>query len=370
LRALWPLLAVACAAALVAAPAASASEPEIPQTQIEGVGGVAGVNYKTFTTDEPLNLDNQSGSRLSGFLIYIALGWYCDLTPPLPTGQVYTLVSTTGGLTGEFPETPNGTVVNGENGGHDCFESKFRFRIEYHESGPVQTVTATVVEGRPTPVSDVVVTRSPPGPLLPNQPVTQRVIVETSSGRPEGTVDDPCGEQRVTAIGRSFGVICHTLYAAEPSGACTFGVQSSVRFVPASEAAMAGWEQRTPSCAEFAPPKITLRASGTAPHPNEDVTFTARVTPKYLGPIVPSGTVTFREVAYPDPLPSCEDLPLTPEGGSGVATCHVSYATPGPHEIIVTYSGGELFEGSGTEGDLFRCMRLRSRSTLRCAAIP
>jgi hypothetical protein len=364
-RALWPLLAVACAAALLAAPAASASEPEIPRTEIEGVGGVAGVNYKTFTTDEPLNLDNQSESPV----INIALGWYCDLTPPLPTGQVYTVVSTTGGLTGEFPGTPNGTVVKGLQVGHDC-EREYRFRIEYHESGPVQTVTATVVEGRPTPVSNIVVTRSPPGPFLPNQPVTQRVIVETSSGRPEGTVDDPCGEQRVTTKGRSFGVICHTLYAAEPGGTCTFGPQSSVRFVPTSEAAMAGWEKKTPWCAEFAPPKITLRAAGTAPLPNKDVTYTAEVTPTYLGPIVPSGNVTLREVGHPNPLPSCEGLPLTPEGGSGVATCHVSYATPGPHEIIVTYSGDELFEGSGMEGDLFRCRRWRSLSTTRCGAIP
>jgi hypothetical protein len=124
---------------------------------------------------------------------------------------------------------------------------------------------------------------------------------------------------------------------------------------------MAGSEKRWGLCFKIARPRTTLRASDASPPPNEDVIYTARVTPTYLGPIVPSGTVRFQQAAYPDPadapepIPFCEARPLAPEGGSGVATCTASYATPGRHEIIATYSGDHDFAGSeyfpDTEGE-------------------
>jgi hypothetical protein len=62
--------------------------------------------------------------------------------PSLPLGQEYTLISTTGSLSGQFSNAPNGGTIFDED---ICTNS---YRIDYHETGPVQTVTATVVPYR------------------------------------------------------------------------------------------------------------------------------------------------------------------------------------------------------------------------------
>ncbi len=61
--------------------------------------------------------------------------------PALPLGRIYTLISTTGSLSGQFGNAPNGATIV------DPFFCGGSYRIDYHESGPVQTVTATVVSG-------------------------------------------------------------------------------------------------------------------------------------------------------------------------------------------------------------------------------
>jgi hypothetical protein len=58
--------------------------------------------------------------------------------PSLPVGEVLTLISTTGSLSGSFSNAANGSVVN-------C--GAVHYQINYHTTGSPQTVTATVVMG-------------------------------------------------------------------------------------------------------------------------------------------------------------------------------------------------------------------------------
>jgi hypothetical protein len=75
---------------------------------------------------------------------------------PPAVGQVQTLVSTTGSLTGSFGNAPNGSVVTA-----DCFSLNqhlevaasrwYSFRIDYHTGSSPETVTATTLPAVPTP---------------------------------------------------------------------------------------------------------------------------------------------------------------------------------------------------------------------------
>jgi hypothetical protein len=72
--------------------------------------------------------------------------------PPPPVGQVYTLISTTGSLTGTFSNAPNGSTVVAY-----CPPSvvegtpvAYFYRIDYHTTSSPETVTATALPAIPT----------------------------------------------------------------------------------------------------------------------------------------------------------------------------------------------------------------------------
>jgi hypothetical protein len=84
-------------------------------------------------------------------------------------GTVYTLVSTTGALTGTFDVPPGGDLTLGASAPACTGRLSNALRIDYHESGSPQTVTGTVVPAPPpgvrpgvagaAPVSGVVLVR-------------------------------------------------------------------------------------------------------------------------------------------------------------------------------------------------------------------
>ncbi len=108
------------------------------QFELEGSGTAAGTDYGQLKANGNLGLGGASLTLDSG------VGGNC-VQPPL--GGTYTLISTTGALTGTFAGVPDGSTVTDE-----CTVS--RYRINYHESGSPQTVTAIVtVSGPPAPAN-------------------------------------------------------------------------------------------------------------------------------------------------------------------------------------------------------------------------
>jgi hypothetical protein len=83
-----------------------------------------------------------------------------------------------------------------------------------------------------------------------------------------------------------------------------------------------------------------LAVSNTAPETGATVTYTATVTPTHPGASAPTGSVDF--VDNGAPIDSCASRPLT----SGSATCTLSYAAAGGHEIGAVYGGDRNFSAA------------------------
>jgi hypothetical protein len=99
--------------------------------EIAEPGTTAGTDYAQLTAAGPVNLGGATGE-----LFETVPDGEC---PALQVGYAYTLISTTGGLSGAFGNAPEGSVI------HDGVYCNNNYRINYHETGPTQTVTATVV---------------------------------------------------------------------------------------------------------------------------------------------------------------------------------------------------------------------------------
>jgi hypothetical protein len=117
-------------------------------------GSAAGADYAQLRSTGLVSL---GGARL-----VIVAGGPSPTTCRAPaTGTVYTLVRTTGQLTGRF-DVPQGNVVSAF-GPPPCPQRLpvFALRIEYHESGSPQTVTGTVVPVPPPGVGPGVAGAAP-----------------------------------------------------------------------------------------------------------------------------------------------------------------------------------------------------------------
>ena len=121
---------------------------------IRGVGSEPDRDYDQLITDAPVDLDGVT------LVVYPDSGPTCTDFPALENGTTYTLISTTGGLSGHLTQAL-GNVLLGDGDlyvglrpmGRGCLHSLGDLQLHYHESGPVQTVTATVVDGSPIPVT-------------------------------------------------------------------------------------------------------------------------------------------------------------------------------------------------------------------------
>lgn len=106
---------------------------------ITGTGLTPGQDFSQLSASGPVSL----GSVTLEISDELAGG-----CPAVPVGQVDTLITTTGSLSGTFGNAPNGSIVSTH-----CLSatgtplSGESFRIDYHASGEPQTVTAIALEG-------------------------------------------------------------------------------------------------------------------------------------------------------------------------------------------------------------------------------
>lgn len=101
-------------------------------------GTTPGVDYDQVTSTGTVSLGGATLELVSG-------GGEC---PPPHVGQVDTLISTTGSLSGQFGNAPEGGTITVA-GVPGC-ERAYSYRINYHTSGEPQTVTATALPAVPT----------------------------------------------------------------------------------------------------------------------------------------------------------------------------------------------------------------------------
>jgi hypothetical protein len=106
--------------------------------QVAGANTSAGADYSQLVSRGAIGL---GGSSLSVEVTPSSAQGSC---PSLTTGNTYVLVSTTGTLSGSFGNAPQGSELP-VRFAKSCLQTSRYVRIAYHESGAVQTVTATVV---------------------------------------------------------------------------------------------------------------------------------------------------------------------------------------------------------------------------------
>ncbi len=100
--------------------------------------GVSGVRNSELVSQGPIELGGSS-------IELITSGPSRQSCPSLKNGDVYTLISTTGTLSGSFGNAPQGKKIVAEYP-EGCLKIPFYLEISYHESGATKTVTATVIE--------------------------------------------------------------------------------------------------------------------------------------------------------------------------------------------------------------------------------
>ncbi len=263
-----------------------------------------------------------------------------SLTP----GDVDTLITTTGSLTGTFSEVPNGTILSLIG----CSGTAPTVRINYTAS----TVTATILtEGEPrTSTKTTTALEANPTHPVTNQSVTLTATVTASSGTPSGSVTfanhgtaiPGCSSQPVSLNGSSYTASCQTAFTAVSSPEALTAV-----FTPATGSGLASSSSAVDNVTVGTDATSTaLAVSSATPAINASVTYTATVTPAHAGAAEPSGSVKFLDGGTP--IGACASQPLTAGASAATATCTLSYPAAGVHSITGTYLADSNFTGSSS----------------------
>lgn len=301
---------------------------------ITGTGSppAAGTDYTQLTATGNISLNGPSLTLNQ----YVNSGTSC---PSLHVGDVYTLVKTTGTLTGTFGNAPNGstmTLTCYYNGGSSSGPT---VRINYTSS----SVTATVISATTTSL------KANPSSSVTNQSVTLTATVTPSYGTstPPGTVEfdnngasiSGCSAQPVSSSGTAT---CTTSFSASSTPE-----NLTAKYAPSSGSA---FNPSTSSSLSYAVSKdstsTALAVSNASPSAGQSVTYTATVTPAHAGAAKPSGTVQFSDNG--SAISGCSAQPLTQGSSASTATCTTSYSSAGSHSITATYGGDGNFTGSNS----------------------
>jgi hypothetical protein len=185
----------------------------------------------------------------------------------------------------------------------------------------------------------------------PSAPVTNQnvtliatVTAGTSSTALWGTVTfdsggaaiGGCASMPAVPDGRSATVACSTSFAASTA-------QLSAVFTPASGSILKGSSSPGASLAVGPDTSSTTLDAASSVTVGASTTYTAAVAPgSHSGPVQPTGSVEFLDAGTP--IGPCASQPLS----GGAASCAVSYALAGTHQITALYSGDANFSGSSS----------------------
>lgn len=349
-------LALACGAVAIASTGSASARliSTVPEwgvtTSFHNVGTDPAIDYDQVLSDQPIDLDGIS------FFAIAESEDLCRGPAKLQDGLSYTLVATTGGLSGTmtYGGTPlgEGAIAGILPIGRSCMNHVGQLEFHYHESGPVQTVTATVVDG-----SSIAVTTTrlavPRGPVETNQPVTLTATVRPSSGAVAGTVSffdkaawseaPMCSDVPVELVDGSWTATCEARLRA-PHEFDDFMWSGNLRamFTPVDAAALVG--SATTNWLTVRPGRTATQLE-IAPTATGQMLATATVAPAYTGPFSPTGAVGFYDNGLP--VAGCASRPL-PSSGALEVTCNLGVLSPGQHLLLATYLGDDRFTASGS----------------------
>jgi Bacterial Ig-like domain (group 3) len=146
-----------------------------------------------------------------------------------------------------------------------------------------------------------------------------------------------CANMPAAPSGTSATVACVTSFAASTA-------QLSAVFTPTPGSILKGSSSPGERLAIAPDATSTSLNASASVNLGASTTYTATVAPPAArpGPVVPTGWVEFLDGGQP--IGRCASQPLV----SGAATCAVSYAAAGAHQITARYSGDANFTGSSS----------------------
>lgn len=315
--------------------AASINSASTTTTYIDDNGSTPGTDFSQLSATGNISL---------GGTLKVGQGAAPSGCVGLSPGDVATLITTTGTLTGTFANAPAGATLTMAS---SCQSPRPQVQIHYTSN----SVTATVV-GATTATTTTLATPNP-SPATTNQGVTLTATVTTNTSgtvAPSGTVAysangvaiSGCTSQPVTSSGSSGTATCTT----------TFAAAGSPESLTATFTGSSGSGQASSTSS---PQTLTVNkgststsvgASNTSPTVGANVTYTATVTPGTGGASKPSGTVSFLDGG--NPISGCSTQSLAAGSSAATATCTVSYPSTGSHAITASYGGDTNFTGSSS----------------------
>jgi hypothetical protein len=155
-----------------------------------------------------------------------------------------------------------------------------------------------------------------------------------------GTAIQGCANMPAVPSGRSATVACTASFAASSA-------HLSAEFTPASGSILKGSSSPGASLAVGPDASSTTLTAAPSVTVGASATYTAAVGPPASrpGPVQPTGAVEFLDGGTP--IGSCANQPLS----RGAASCTVSYAIVGAHQITARYAGDANFNGSSSPVD-------------------
>ena len=241
---------------------------------MHGTGATAGSDYPQITA---------TGSvQLNGSLNVDAQLQSPSTCPSFGAGQVDTLITSTGALTGTFTNLPDGSVFDVYVGCTD--HPTVPTRINYTD----HAVTLTFLDPTTTTES------ASPSPSVTNQSVTlTATIASQDTSAPTGTVSfndagaviPDCSAQTVSPLTHTATCVTNTLTSLD---------YISADYTPDTGSNFAG-SSSDPSQVTVNPDNTTtaLTASSTGPSAGDSVTYTASTSAVHSGPNTPQGAIQF-----------------------------------------------------------------------------
>jgi hypothetical protein len=300
------------------------------RTYIDNNGSTAGTDFSQLRANGNIILGGTLDLRQAR--LNNNTGTCVALTP----GDVATLVTTTGTLSGTFANAPDGATLTMTS---SCQTTAPQVQINY----TANSVTATVL-GAATPTTTTLATPNP-SPASTNQPVTLTATVATSGGgapvtdgtvafSANGSVISGCDSQSLSPSGTAT---CTTSFAANSSPESL-----KAAFTPANGSGLAASTSSARSLTvNRASTTTAVVPSNTEPIVGTSVTYTATVTPANTGPAQPTGAIEFLDDG--GPIAGCTAQPLL---AGSQATCTVVYPATGSHTIAASYGADANFTGS------------------------
>ena len=297
---------------------------------VVSAGTTAGTDFSQLSATGAVSL---AGAQLS----LGAAGLTC---PTLNVGDVDTLITTTGLVTGTFAGVPDGTTIP-----VSCSPgTPPTVRINYAAHAVTATVVTAGSSGKPTTTT----LSSSPGSPVTNQMVRLTATVTPSSAVPSGTVEFEnngtaiagCSSQGVAFHGSAYTATCQTEFTAASSPEAL-----TAMFTPAGGSGLQGsMSLVVPLTVGKDSTATALMVSSATPPVGASVTYTATVTPGHAGGTEPLGAVQFLDSGTP--VGGCSGQSLTAGVASSTATCTLSYPAPGAHSITASYQADANFTGS------------------------